>query len=240
MTESAAAPAHGTKARRGRPPSTSLSQDIILDAAIAVIEREGPDALTLRRLGADLNANHTAVLRHFAGKDEILLGLAERLIEEALRDFTPSDHWRETMESMAHRVRAACLVHPGVALLVASRVSRRAAEFHGADVVIGALRQAGFDGRDAALYYRVLADMSLAAGAFEASFIALDSEARDGDRMAWRREYLAASPVAYPHLASVAQHLADVDEEDLFEATLGLTLDAVEARARKSRAAADE
>ncbi|MEV5481521.1 MULTISPECIES: TetR/AcrR family transcriptional regulator C-terminal domain-containing protein [Streptomyces] len=235
MTESGTTGAPEAKPRRGRPPSTSLNQGLILDTALAVIEREGADALTLRRLGAELGANHTAVLRHFAGKDEILLGLAERLIAEAMDGFVPSASWRQTLESMASRVRAACLAHPQVAVLVATRVSRRAAEFRGADVVIGALRQAGFEDRDAARYYRSLVDTAMALASYEAAVTALDSASLEGDRMAWRREYLAVSPARYPDLAAVAPFLAEADEDDQFETTLGLLLDAVELRARGGR-----
>ncbi|MEU6846859.1 TetR/AcrR family transcriptional regulator C-terminal domain-containing protein [Streptomyces sp. NPDC046716] len=233
MSASRAKAAPQAPARRGRPPSTSLNQGVILDAALALVDREGPDALTLRRLGADLGANHTAVLRHFAGKDEILLGLAERLIAEAMDGFAPSDGWRHTLESLARRMRAACLAHPRVAVLVATRVARRDAEFHGADVVVGALRRAGFGDRDAARYYRSLVDTSLALAAYEASVVALGSASREGDRLAWRREYLAVSPDRYPDLAAVAPHLAAADEDDQFETTLALLLDAVELRAAR-------
>lgn len=106
---------------------------------MAVIERDGPQALTFRRLGTDLGADHTAVLRHFRGKDDLLLGLAARLVSDALHDFAPSESWRETLASLARRIRAACLHHPGVAALVATRTSRREPEFQSADVVIGAL-----------------------------------------------------------------------------------------------------
>ncbi|MFF4172765.1 TetR/AcrR family transcriptional regulator [Streptomyces sp. NPDC001744] len=231
MTESAGQGEPREKARRGRPPSTTLNRKRILDGALALVEREGADALTLRRLGSELGANHTSVLRHFTGKDEILLGLAERLIEEALDGFAPAGDWRRTLESLARRVRAACLAHPQVALSAATRVSRRSAEFRGADVVIGALREAGFGERDAARYYRSLVDTALALSSHEAAVAALDSRSREGDRMAWRREYLAVSPALYPHLAAVAPYLAEADEDDRFETTLGLILDAVAARA---------
>ncbi|OKI02075.1 TetR family transcriptional regulator [Streptomyces sp. CB02923] len=231
MTAHRTGTAPQAKARRGRPPSTALSQDLILDTALSIVDREGPDALTLRRLGADLGTNHTAVLRHFAGKDEILLGLAERLIREAMDGFAPSANWRPTLETLARRVRAACLAHPRVAVLTATRVSRREAEFHGADVVVGALRRAGFEDRDAARYYRALVDTALALASHEAAVVALGGASGEGDRTAWRREYLAASPARYPDLAAVAPHLAAADEDDQFETTLGLLLDAVELRA---------
>ncbi|MEU1569325.1 TetR/AcrR family transcriptional regulator [Streptomyces mirabilis] len=221
--------------RRGRPKTSFLSPGLILDTAMAVIESDGPDALTFRRLGADLGANHTAVLRHFGGKDELLLALAARLMEEALDDFAAAADWRETLRSLARRTRAACLAHPGVTVVVASRTSRRAAEFQGADIVIGALLEAGFEGREAASYYRTLVDTALALSIFEASVTMLDEQAREGDHLAWQREFLTASPQKYPHLAQVAQHLADIDAEDQFENAIGLFIDAVELRAERAR-----
>ncbi|MFI6683240.1 TetR/AcrR family transcriptional regulator [Streptomyces sp. NPDC050485] len=229
-----------TPARRKRRPASFLTPDLILDTAMTVIETDGPEALTFRRLGADLGADHTAVLRHFGSKDDLLLGLAARLVKDALHDFAPSESWRETLASLARRIRTACLRHPGVAVLVAARTSRRDPEFHGADVVIGALFEAGLRGREAASYYRVLADTALAAGAYEASFNVLDKGAQEGDRLAWHREYLAASPQRYPNLAQVAPYLADIDEEDQFETAIGLFLDAVELRAQRAREREDE
>ncbi|QKW30423.1 TetR/AcrR family transcriptional regulator C-terminal domain-containing protein [Streptomyces seoulensis] len=90
------------------------------------------------------------VRRGVRGKDEILLGPAERLRAEALDGFAPAVAWRETLESPARRVRTAWLARPRIALLVASRGSRRSAELRGADAAIGAPRQAGLGGRDAA------------------------------------------------------------------------------------------
>ncbi|WP_369166378.1 TetR/AcrR family transcriptional regulator [Streptomyces sp. R28] len=240
MTRAKTGSAGATPPRRKRRTASFLTPDLILDTAMAVIERDGPQALTFRRLGTDLGADHTAVLRHFRGKDDLLLGLAARLVSDALHDFAPSDSWRETLASLARRIRAACLQHPGVAVLVAARTSRREPEFQGADVVIGALLEAGLQGREAASYYRVLADTALAVSAFEASFNVLDKGAQDGDRLAWRREYLTASPQRYPNLAQVAPYLADIDEEDQFETAIGLLLDAVELRAQRARGEGSE
>ncbi|WSY44002.1 TetR/AcrR family transcriptional regulator (plasmid) [Embleya sp. NBC_00888] len=235
MTGSGSEPAATGPRRRGRRPAPFLNPTLILDTAMAVIEIDGPDALTFRRLGTELGADHTAVLRHFGSKDDLLLALAARLVEEAVDGFAPEANWRETLASLARRTRAACRAHPGVAVLVAARTSRRAAEFRGADIVIGALLEAGLHGREAASYYRALVDTALALSAYEASVATLDEQAREGDRQAWQREYLAASPHKYPHLASVAQHLADIDAEDQFETAIGLFIDAIELRALRAR-----
>lgn len=208
-----------------------LTTDRILDTAMGIVEDEGADALTLRRLGAVLGVNHTAVLRHFAGKDAILLGLCGRLMEEALDGFEPAEDWRETLIGLGHRTRQACLRHPSVAILVSARVSRTEAEFRGADTVIAALLQAGFEGREAALLYRAATDLALAMASYEAAFNSVEAEALRGDRLAWRREYLLASPVRYPHLASVAAYLGEITDDEVFETALGFVIDSLAARA---------
>lgn len=201
---------------------------------MAIMESEGAEALTFRRLGAELDVDHTAVLRHFGGKDDLLRALTERLVSESLEGFAPSPDWRRTLADLARRVRRACRAHPHAAALVAGRTARREAEFAGADIVIGALLQAGLRGREAASCYRALVDITLAYSALEATRLTLPDDALAGDHGAWSREYLALPPDRYPNIAAVAPHLADVDAEDQFEVALELFLDAVEVRARRA------
>ncbi|MDQ0648032.1 TetR/AcrR family tetracycline transcriptional repressor [Microbacterium natoriense] len=218
---------------RGPRSGHPLTKAVIIDAAMLIVEQGGANALTLRRLGAELGTDHTAVLRHFRGKDQIILGLAERLMSEALSEFEPGSGWRATLSQLARQVRQTCIRHPSVAVLAAMRVSRSPDEFRGADIVIAALSQVGLRGRKAALIYRTITDLALAAGSYEAAMLTLDESARDGDREALRREYLLASPRDYPHLAAVAQFLADVDDEEQFETALELILDGIEVHAAR-------
>ncbi|MFI6514158.1 TetR/AcrR family transcriptional regulator [Spirillospora sp. NPDC050679] len=221
--------------KRRRRSLAFLTPELILDTAMAVVEREGADALTFRRLGSELGVDHTAVLRHFGGKDDLLLELTARILAESLEGFSPAEHWRETLANLARRVRRACLAHPRVAATVAGRTSRRDAEFLGADIVLGALFQAGLEGKEAASYYRALVEVALSYSAFEATQLMLEDSAKAGDRAAWGREYLAAPSDVYPNIAAVAQHLAAVDAEDQFEVAIELFLDAIELRAARAR-----
>lgn len=236
MADSAPAdPAPGRRRRSRR----FLTQDLILEAAIGLVEREGADALTLRRLGAELGVDHTAVLRHYSDKDDLLLALSNHLLATSLEGFSPSANWRGTLADLARRVRRACLAHPQVATLAARRTSRREAEFRGADIVIGALLEAGLQGRQAASCYRSLVEVALSYSALEASVLALDPDAFEAEQQAWSREYLALPAERYPNIAAVAQHLADANAEDQFEVTLELLLDAIELRARRANKTAE-
>ncbi|WP_040743596.1 TetR/AcrR family transcriptional regulator [Nocardia tenerifensis] len=227
MPTSPAAPA------RKRRPRGVLSPDRIIEMAMGIIERDGADALTFRRLGTELGVDHTAVLRHFRGKDELMLALADRLMAEALTGIEVTDDWRATLKDLAQRVRLACRAHPQVAVVVSGRTTRRESEFVGAEIVIGALLRAGLRGREAASCYRALVEIALAYSSLEATLMSLPEEALAGDRDAWSREYLALSPTRYPSIAAVATHLAEVDEEDQFEVALDLFMDAIEIRAQR-------
>ncbi|MFD0900142.1 TetR/AcrR family transcriptional regulator [Actinomadura sediminis] len=228
MTDPASAPP------RRRRSLGFLTPERIVDAAMTIMERDGAESLTFRRLGAELGVDHTAVLRHFGGKDDLMRALTDRLLAESLEGFAPSPDWRRTLTDLARRVRRACGAHPHAAALVAARTARRDAEFAAADIVIGALLQAGLQGREAASYYRALVDIALGYSAFEASRLTLPADIVAGERRAWSREYLALSPDRYPNIAAVAPHLPDVDSEDQFEVALELFLDAVELRAARA------
>ncbi|MFG2948364.1 TetR/AcrR family transcriptional regulator [Streptomyces adustus] len=214
----------------------SLSAAEIVTAALGIAEAEGADALTFRRLGTALGVTPTAVLRHFRDKDDLLLALGARLLDEALSqvDLDEPD-WRERILSLCRATRRSFEAHPRVALLVANRTLRRDAEFQAADLVIGAVQEAGLSGREAASVYRVVADTALAWTAFRAASRTVDADAMRRDGYAWSSDYLVLPTGRFEHIRSVAGHLAEVDQEDQFELALGMLLDAVAARGARAR-----
>ena len=213
----------------------SLSQSEIVTVALEIAEAEGADALTFRRLGKALNVAPTAVLRHFRDKDDLLLAIGARLLDEALDEVDESEpDWRTRVLALCRATRRSYAKHPRVALLVATRTLRREAEFRAADLVLGALEQAGLSGREAASVYRALVDTVLAWTSFIAAVDATGADVMERDSLSWSREYLVVPADRFPHIRNVAEHLAEVDKEDQFDLALHLILDAVAARAARS------
>ncbi|WP_218023356.1 TetR/AcrR family transcriptional regulator [Nocardia altamirensis] len=212
-----------------------LSRDVLLNAAMELVERKGPDKLTIRALGADLGVDHTAIYRHFRSMDELLLALADQLLAQAVADIEPSPDWRATLRRLALGVRRAYLTHPRLAPLAAARVTRGEAEFRIVDLGLGALKAAGMDDRTAARSYLGFAHLVLGSTALEAITQGLDERARAGDLAATTREYLAATPADYPHLAAALPHFAEAIHDDRFELGLELLLDSVALQAAKFR-----
>ncbi|WP_428950719.1 TetR/AcrR family transcriptional regulator [Streptomyces sp. cg35] len=220
--------------RRRRKPTKSgvvLSEDVIVDCALRLVGRHGPDALSVRRLGAALGCDPSALYRYFHNTDDLLLALADRIIGEAQSGFDPDGMpWAEGLREMALRIHRCYREHPRVAAMAAYRVTRRLNEFRAVDTGIGLLRRAGFDDATAVRYYAAFVDTVLGHAALDAAHLALPVERREADDLAWVGVYAGLSAREYPQLASVRGHLPLMGGSS-FDAALELLLAALVAAA---------
>jgi AcrR family transcriptional regulator len=224
MTSSPApGPRTGSGGRRGLARG-SLSPDLIVKESLRLLDQEGTDGFSLPKLGRALGADPTAVYRHFASKDDLILAIADALIEEAMTGISAQPCWVDTLVDTTRRLRRTYLAHPAAASLSACRTTQRPAEMKTVDIIIGAVLAAGFEGAEAALVYRAVGDFTLAWAGGEADFLALDERAQRSDRAAWTRAYLAVDAAEYPHIWQVRLELPDVDDDAIFETLLSLVI----------------
>lgn len=211
--------------RRKRIP---LTKPRILDAALALADAEGVDALSMRRLGQVMGVEAMSLYKHVADKDAILDGLVERVLEQIVVP-SPDDEWKDAMRRRARSAREVFARHPWAVGLLESRASnsspRRLAYFDG---ILGALRRAGFSNTlamrafstlDAYIYGYILQEHSLA-------FSDDDSLQEVG------ADLLRQMADRYPHLTAVTQDAmaAGYDHAQEFAFGLDLILDAFERR----------
>ncbi|WP_026412691.1 TetR/AcrR family transcriptional regulator [Actinomadura oligospora] len=101
------------KSRNARP---ALSREQIVAEAIGLLDAEGVDALSMRKLGQALNAGATSLYRHVANKDQLLELVVDEIYGElrvpALDD--PAE-WRQAVRALAHEMRQMILRHPWIA-----------------------------------------------------------------------------------------------------------------------------
>ncbi|MBQ1158025.1 helix-turn-helix transcriptional regulator [Streptomyces sp. A73] len=219
--------------RKRRRPTRSgvvLTADVIVDRALGLIEEHGGEALTVRRLGAALGADPSAVYRYFRNTDDLFLAVADRLIGEALNGFSAEGPWPERLRELALRVYRSALRHPRIAALSTSRVTRRPHEYHAVDIGIGLLLRAGFDKAAAVRHYHAFIDTVLGHAALDAAVLRLPSATREGDEQAWREAYPQVPAETYPHLHAVREELPTM-AGSAFENALDLLLEALAARA---------
>ena len=218
-----------TNARR--LPRGTLTPELIVTESLRLLDTEGSDGFSMPKLGRALGADPTAVYRHFASKDDLVLAIADRLIAEAQTGLVPQACWLDSVEQAARRFRATCVAHPAAAALTAYRTTQGPAEIRAVDMLIGAVRQAGFEGAEAAVVYRAIADFMLAWAGGEAAFLAMDADLQQADRSAWSRTYRAADREDYPHIWSVRDELAGVQDDDIFEMVLSFFLEGLRLKA---------
>lgn len=134
------------EAATGRAP---LSADRIVAVALELIDAEGLDQLSIRRLGDALGVQGMAVYRHVASKDEILDGVRRLLVAqfaERLAERSPFLDWRTHLLAFAECYRAVARVHPRAFPLLATGAEKAWA--YGRDIAgaaLASLLDAGFD-----------------------------------------------------------------------------------------------
>src|SRR3954447_6197700 len=140
----------GSQRRRG--PRRALTEDEILDAALTLLDRGGPDAASVRGIAARVGVAPNAVYTYFPGKAAVFKALAERLLGEVDHDvFADRERpWRERVEALALELRERLSAHPGaVGLMVGSRMDGpNALALH--ERLLQLLADAGLDSVDAA------------------------------------------------------------------------------------------
>ncbi|MCR6485165.1 TetR/AcrR family transcriptional regulator C-terminal domain-containing protein [Amycolatopsis sp. OK19-0408] len=208
--------------RRGRPPKdsdTGLSRDRILREALALVDEEGLDAVSMRKLARRLGVDPMSLYNHVDGKEALLDGIAEVLLA-AIPATTPGPDLRTTMSALAHGFRGAVLGHPRAAPLVLTRRLASLTALEPVEAVLGPLLAAGYPPERAVHGLRAVLAFLIGTLMREVSAAPTFSH---GSRE--RLEELEASGL--PAVAAAAPYLAVCDHETEFEFGLRILLDAL-------------
>ncbi|CAB4550195.1 MAG: TetR family transcriptional regulator [Actinobacteria bacterium] len=196
----------------------TLSREDFTKAALKVVDADGLEALTFRRLGVELNVSYTAAYTYFESHADLVDALVGDLTTEILKgiDFSVGTP-REKLMVMAVSVRRKLSEHPRLipAFLVSNSEVRG---YPGATVAILAImEEAGLRGRDLSLGYRALESYILGATAFD--FGAAP------DHLKIRK--VSYSRVDHPEFRELARSVRSVEEhnEEAYARGLSMLLD---------------
>jgi TetR/AcrR family tetracycline transcriptional repressor len=95
-----------------RPKVPLISKRKTLEAALHIIDTEGLDALSVRRLAIELNVNAASLYHHFRNKEEILVGAATLALQEVRTPDTHDEDWPVWLRRNGDRLRRALVAHP--------------------------------------------------------------------------------------------------------------------------------
>lgn len=134
--------------RARRPADRGLDRERVLLAALELIDAEGLQALTMRRLAGALGVTPMALYNHVAGRHELLDGVAD-LVAREMAPVDAGGDWRERVSAWANGIRAAYLAHPNAVPAVQGTRTITAALLAPAHEVTTALEDGGFSAVDA-------------------------------------------------------------------------------------------
>lgn len=123
-----------------------LSRDRVLAAAVALADREGAEALTVRRLAEDLGVHPTSLYNHVASKGAILDGVIEVLFSQVAVPATDVS-WEDWVRAMAAGLRDLARAHPGAFMVLTRRPAENRAAYDLTELGLDAFRRDGFSAR---------------------------------------------------------------------------------------------
>ncbi|ARF57788.1 TetR/AcrR family transcriptional regulator C-terminal domain-containing protein [Streptomyces gilvosporeus] len=237
-TEGPEAPLVWQKARR-TPRRQAPSVERIVQAAIVIADTEGVDALSMRRVAADLDSGTASLYRYVDGRDELL----DLMINDVHGEAGPpplTGDWRADLTNIAGDLRATLLRHPWLGSELTGRPALGANSLRRHDL---ALTAAAALTPDITLATGVVDTvMAYVFGAVTQELAELQAQRRSGlTEEQWRasvgpyiREVVESG--AYPQFARRVVEAEDRAPQEQFAFGLACVLDGVAARVRGASA----
>jgi TetR/AcrR family tetracycline transcriptional repressor len=233
MSEPIPEPPWQTRKRRAAP-RVALERDSIVDAALRVLDREGLDALTMRRVAEELGTGAGSLYWHVPSKEALLQLLIDRVADELVLPEPDPARWQEQIKELGHEMRALMRSHRDVARISLGRVPLGPNTVRFAEWLLALLRGAGLPDRSAALAGDLLA-LYVGAFAYEESlpFSSPSGEDASPDEIvAMIRDYFASLPPdRFPNVVALADELVSGGPDERFEFGLHVLVQGLAAQA---------
>lgn len=134
----------GRKPGRPKAGKEMLTRDRILTTALQLVDEQGVEALSMRRLATELGVDPMAIYHHLPGKQAILAGLIEIVFKELQLPTTEYATWQEQVYAFARAYHSLTRTHPNLVLyLVTDPKSCANAALVANEVLYTALAAAG-------------------------------------------------------------------------------------------------
>jgi TetR/AcrR family tetracycline transcriptional repressor len=214
----------------------SLSRELVADRALAIADAEGLEAVTIRRLAAELGVTPMALYWHFKTKDDLLDGLADRILD-AVELPARSGDWVADIRAALIALVTAMRPHPQAAYRVAERVMAHPQGLELTEAALATLQAAGFS-PEAASYLAMQALRSAVAMVTADQVDDSGQTAEEREAHLRRKQATIASldPARYPAVVAHAQAMTYCgDPEALFALGVDLFVAGVRGLAAEQR-----
>ncbi len=231
-------PARTRKSEGDAPAKERLTRDRVVEAALRIMDEEGLDAVSMRRVAREVGVEAMSLYHHVRDKEDLLDAICSRVMQEFR--FPDEDRpWIDVARDGAREWRRVLRDHPNVMALWADR-QRPMTDLEALMPMEFALRvigRAGVDERESVQVFNVIGGYIMGVVMMEVGAMFSAGTSR-GDQTVDLHGKLTGADVAallpadrLPCLVASLPHLADCDPDEQFEFGLELLLAGVQARA---------
>lgn len=213
-------PSRAAGSPRRTPRERTLSRDAIATAALAIVDSEGLDAMTMRRVADALGTGAASLYAHVANKEELLELVVERVIGEVEMSGEPDpERWQDQLKDALRAMRAVFSRHRDLARASFARIPLGENALRGSEWMIQVLRAGGLPDQVIA-YACDLLPLYVMAIAYEESLYGgeIDTPDQVEQYIADMRNYFASLPAdRFPNMVSLAGPLTSGVGDERFE-----------------------
>ena len=194
---------------------TRLTRAAVVDQALALADKSGLDALTIRKLATELGVTPMALYWHFRGKDELLGGLAERVWSEIDLTVDRAATWTEQIRGLFESLLTVLRAHPAAPeLLLHSEKMNSEPARAATELTLDILRTAGFSPEDASFAARSVLWTGITLVMSEPGIESLDDVERTELQRKKQVTLATQSPAKYPRLVECALPMTACDNPE--------------------------
>lgn len=194
-------------ARRRTPRERTLSRAAITTAALRIVDAEGLDAMTMRRVAEELGTGAASLYAHVASKEELIELVVDRAIGEVeIPEEADAEHWQEQLKQGLRAIRSMFLAHGDLARAAFARIPLGENALRGMDRMVAMMRAGGLPEQVVA-YAADLLPLYVSAVAYEESLYARENVTPEEIRrfVAELRVYFESLPPGrFPNLVALA------------------------------------
>ncbi len=213
--------------RKDARPRRPLSQELIVDTAMRILDAEGLEALSMRRVAMELRTGPASLYAHVAGKDELLELMIDRVVGEIEVPAPDPARWQEQIAESARTAHRVWARHPGIARAALANIPVGPNSLRYGEATLAILRAGGVPDQAAAWFLDRLA-LYVLADAFEESLHRERGrhtpEAAQEYFAQIRTYYTSLPPDHFPLITSMVDPLMSGDGDERLEFGLDLMI----------------
>ncbi|MEV8512440.1 TetR/AcrR family transcriptional regulator [Dactylosporangium sp. NPDC051484] len=212
-----------------KPPAARqpLSAEAVLSTALRLVDRDGLDALSMRRVAQELGTGAASLYAYFANKEELLEQLLDRVIGEVPLPSPAAPDWVAEVKRSCYASRAVFCSHRDLVKVARANIPVGPNSLRYTEAMLAVLRGAGIPDRIAAWSLDQLS-LVIVADAVEAAIHAEHGRRTEADAepyFAQVRDYLANLPAdEFPNLVAMASSMVEGSGDERFAFAIDLML----------------